>query len=202
MILDLSHAITSKTPVYPGDPPVVIEAAGQLAKDGFVDFKVTLGTHVGTHIDVPAHMIEGGKKLADYDIDTFVVQAICIDATNGFNKDVIESADIKPGMAVLFYTGMDKYFLEDKYWQDFPVLDAECCHLLIDKGVAMVGADTGSADNADGNPNHKSLLGAGILIIENLANLKMLVGKKFELTALPLKLEYDGAPARVIARLS
>ena len=58
MIIDLSHPLTEKTPVYPDDSSVVIEPAGQLVNDGFIDFKVTFGTHTGTHIDVPAHMIE------------------------------------------------------------------------------------------------------------------------------------------------
>jgi arylformamidase len=59
--------------------------------------------------------------------------------------------------------------------------------------------DTGSFDNAEGFPVHKQLLGADILLIENLTNLEPLIGKQFKLYALPLKLERDGAPARVIA---
>lgn len=40
-----------------------------------------------------------------------------------------------------------------------------------------------------------------ILPIENLTGLEPLIGKNFDLYALPLKLEKDGAPTRVIARM-
>jgi kynurenine formamidase len=45
------------------------------------------------------------------------------------------------------------------------------------------------------------LLGGEVLIIENLANLDKLTGKEFTVYALPIKLDIDGAPARVIAEV-
>jgi arylformamidase len=39
------------------------------------------------------------------------------------------------------------------------------------------------------------------LIIENLINLEKLLGKDFEIIALPLKIDAHGAPARVIAKV-
>ncbi len=49
---------------------------------------------------------------------------------------------------------------------------------------------------------HKILLGGGVLIIENLTNVGLLAGKDFTVYALPIKLELDGAPARVIAQVA
>jgi arylformamidase len=49
---------------------------------------------------------------------------------------------------------------------------------------------------------HKILLSAGVLIIENLTNLDELSGKEFTVYALPVKLQIDGAPARVIAQIN
>ena len=202
MIVDLSHTINSQTPVYPGDPAVEIVASGDIAKDGFMDHKVTFGTHVGTHVDAPAHMIAGGKKLTDIPLETFMSQAICIDATKGFDLQVLQSSPLQPGMTVLFYTGASEYFTDEKYWSEYKVLDQACIDVLVQKQVRMIGVDTGSVDNVEEFPVHKALLGAGILIIENLApTVKQLVGKQFELIALPLKLEFDGAPARVIAKV-
>ena len=143
-IWDLSHTLTNDTPVYPGDQGIGIVQAGEFRKDGFCDHVITLGSHAGTHVDAPAHMIDDG----------------------------------------------------------YVVLDDACCQVLIDKKVSMVGLDTASADNQDGFPVHKKLLGADILIIKNLTNLKELVGKKFEFWALPLKVTKDGAPVRAVARIS
>ncbi|MGH9856627.1 MAG: cyclase family protein [Acidobacteriota bacterium] len=177
-----------------------IEEAGKLDSDGFWDQKLTFGKHVGTHIDAPAHMLESGKQLKDFPAERFIREAVCIDASDGFDAAVIQNADIKSGMAVVFYTGASDYFTEEKYWHEYHVLDEESYQSLKDMRVSMIGLDTGSADIDENFPVHKSLLGSDILIIENLTNLKELVGQKFELVALPLKLEKDGVPARVVAR--
>ena len=64
----------------------------------------------------------------------------------------------------------------------------------------MVGMDSASPDYPD-FPIHKILLRNDILIIENLTNLHLLAGQQFKIYALPLNLEIDGSPARVIAEL-
>ncbi len=201
-IIDLSHTIANSTPVYPGDPSVNIVIAGSFSKQGCLDHIITMGSHTGTHIDAPAHMIEGGKELKDYPIERFVTKSVCIDARNGFNVEPIRSSKVPEGGSVIFYTGISEIYLKEEYWNDYIVLDEDCCQALIDKKISMVGLDTASADNVDGFPIHKKLLGADILIIENLTNLKSLVGKTFELQALPIKLEKDGAPVRAIARVA
>ncbi|RLM57663.1 cyclase family protein [Halobellus sp. Atlit-31R] len=81
-------------------------------------------------------------------------------------------------------------------------------------GSADVNADTGantdtSTDvNTSGNddaglPAHHALLGAGLPIVENVCNLDALPARDtFELLVCPLKIDADGAPARVLARVS
>lgn len=199
MIYDLTHAISEELPVYPGDPNVKLEPVGGIEQAGFLDHLLTMDTHNGTHIDAPAHMIAGGKELKAYSIDQFIKNAVCIDAAKGCDAETIASAINEEGLAVLFCTGASNYFYEERYWREYPVLDAACIKVLIDKKVSMVGVDAGSFDKAADFPVHRALLGAGILLIENLTGLAPLAGKTFDLYALPLKLEKDGAPARVIA---
>ena len=53
----------------------------------------------------------------------------------------------------------------------------------------------------DPYPVHRRLLGAGIPVVENLADSSALVGERVEVTCAPLKLRGgDGAPCRVFAR--
>jgi kynurenine formamidase len=200
MLYDLTQSLNEDTPVYPGDQKVKISPAGRIASDGFCDHLLTLGTHIGTHIDAPAHMIDNGKGLKDYPIERFVVSAICIDARKGFDADEISQHLERPGLGVLIYTGASNYFFEEKYWHDYPVLDNATVAAFIDKKVSIVGIDTGSFDSEEDFPVHKTLLGADILLLENLTNLAPLAGKRFDLYALPIKLEIDGAPARVVAK--
>ncbi|MDB5183152.1 MAG: hypothetical protein JWO47_936 [Candidatus Saccharibacteria bacterium] len=199
MFIDLSVLLNEQTPVYPGDPKTAIKPAGVLAKDGWCDHYVSVGTHVGTHIDAPMHMIESGKSLDKFELDRFAGSAQCIDVSDGF--DAVKTAGIQEGGIVLFCTKMsDKYF-DKAYYENYPVMSEEVANYLVTKKLKMVGLDACSVDNKDDFPIHKILLGNDILIIENLTNMIQLIGKEFKLYALPIKLGLDGAPARVVAEL-
>ena len=72
---------------------------------------------------------------------------------------------------------------------------------MVELGVHAVGMDTLGPDEPP-FPTHKILLGNGILIIENLTNLDKLIGKQFDVIALPVKLATDAASVRVIAKVA
>lgn len=198
-VIDLSVSVNNDTPVYPGDPKAKVEPVAVLAKDGFNDHLITMGTHVGTHVDAPLHMIEGGHSLKDLAIEQFVGPGRYVKIDGDFKLDAVKAAGIEAGDIVLFHTGMSQKFHDANYYEDYPAMSQEVADYLVAQKVKMIGLDTGSADNADGFPVHKTLLGGGVLIIENLTNLQALAGKQFSVYALPLKLEGDGAPARVVA---
>ncbi|MES2971306.1 MAG: cyclase family protein [Patescibacteria group bacterium] len=198
MIIDLSVAINLQTPVYPGDPATKIEPAGVLSRDGYCDHYISPGTHVGTHIDAPMHMIEGGISLDQIPADNFIGQGRYIGVTNG-NLMAIQDAHIEHGDIVLLDTGMNEKYHDPVYFSDYPAMSEETAHYLVKKKVKMVGLDACSVDNIEGFPIHKILLAGNVLIIENLTNLRTLAGKQFKVYALPLNLELDASPARVIA---
>lgn len=196
MIIDLSVTLTNDTPVYPGDPKIDIQRQGSVAEDGYLGHSVTFGTHAGTHIDAPAHMLENASTLGQLPLETFIGPAKLV---NEFSIAAVDAANVQPGDILLFHTGASARFNDGTYFSDFPVMDSEVASYIVTKQVKLVGLDTCSADNSDGFPVHKILLGAGIPIIETLTNLDPLHGKAFTIYALPLKLDLDGAPARVIA---
>lgn len=198
--IDLSVPINEQTPVYPGDPATKIEPAGVMAKDGFNDHYISLGTHIGTHIDAPLHMIDDGKTLDQIPINQFIGRGVYIKLEDKtFDIDGIKQANIQEGDIVLFHTGMSDIYHRPEYF-DYPEIPKEIAEYLVDKKVKMVGVDMCSPDH-EPFKIHKILLGAGVLIIENLTNLAELAGKEFTVYALPIKLQVDGAPARVIAEI-
>jgi arylformamidase len=198
-VIDLSVTINVNTPVYPGDPKPKIEPAGILTKDGYADHSISLGTHVGTHIDAPMHMLEGGKGLNDIPPDQFIGQGHYVKINGEFSLETIKNAHVQAGEIVLFHTGMAEKYHDPSYFENYPAMSEEIAEYLVAQKVKMIGLDTGSADNTDGFPIHKTLLGGDVLIIENLTNLEVLADKNFKVYALPLKLEVDGSPARVVA---
>lgn len=200
-IVDLSVPLNENTPVYPGDPATKIAPAGVLEKDGYQDHYVSIGTHVGTHIDAPAHMVASGKTLDQIPAERFVGRGVYIKVENNtFDLDAIKKVDIQQGDIVVFHTGLSDVYHDAKYFEDYPSVPEELAHYLVEKKISMVGLDTCSPDHDVFNA-HKILLGGDVLIIENLTNLEQLAGQEFEVYALPVKLEVDGAPARVIAKI-
>ncbi len=73
--------------------------------------------------------------------------------------------------------------------------------------MRLIAMDTPSPDNpahsrgaAKDSPNHKVLLGAGVVLVEYLANLKAVTALEVDLIVMPLKLKgCDGSPARCVA---
>lgn len=199
-IIDLSVLLNDDSPVYPGDPVTKIEEAAVRERDGYEDHYVSTNTHTGTHIDAPIHMVESGKTLGQFPIDKFTGRGVYIKVENRkFDLDAIKEVDINAGDIVLFHTGMSDVYYKPEYYDEYPGIPEEVANYLVEKKVSIVGVDMPSVDHAPYD-THKTLLKNEVLIIENLTNLSGLAGKDFEVFALPIKLDIDAAPARVIAR--
>lgn len=190
--------IDDKTPVFPGDPKQVIEQFATIEKEGWTEKRITFNSHFSTHIDAPIHMIKDGKTLSDFPIESFIGDAIVIDASNNLVPSLM---NVKERDIVFFYTGYSEKAYTDAYFKDAPVMTKETAHDLVKRKVKIIGVDSLSPDN-EPFEIHKILLGNNILIVENLVNLKELVGKRFQCFILPLKIQNgDGSPCRIIGIL-
>jgi arylformamidase len=198
MLIDLSLSLTDNLPVYPGDPEVRLEPVGTVAADGYALSAIRLGSHSGTHIDAPAHMIDGGDTLGRMSLERFVAPGKLVD---GISLHAAQEAGLQPGDAAVVYTGRSEQFAANDYYTNYPVMDAAVADYLVACSVSMVLIDTCSADSAAPYPIHQILLSAGIPIVENIANARRLVGRTFRIIALPLAIDADGAPARVVAEV-
>ena len=94
-----------------------------------------------------------------------------------------------------------------KFYNEYPFLSENAAQWLVENGVRLIAMDTPSPDNpahsrgtSKDSPNHKVLLGAGVVLVEYLANLKSLTAAEVELIVMPLKLKgCDGSPVRCVA---
>jgi len=146
-------------------------------------------------------MIEEGKTLSDYPMDKFVGEAMVIDATGKKEIEADVSA-VREGDIVFLYTSHSDKAYDADYFKGNPVITKETAQTLMDKKISIVGLDSFTPDN-EPYAVHKMFLSNDILIVENLINLKELVGKRFRCFILPLKItNADGAPCRVIAALT
>jgi kynurenine formamidase len=206
---DLSHPIETGMPTYPGDPAVTVEPAATHVADGYRVERVELGSHTGTHVDAPAHTEPDGRTLDTYDPAAFVLDAARIDCRDLDDREPLPPERIPDDPTidcVVLWTDWDTHWGTDRYL-DHPYLSPAAAQACVDRGYA-VATDTlnpdptptenATADEPDGLPAHHALLGADLLVYENLTGLDA-VTDRFTLHALPLALSGDGAPVRAVA---
>lgn len=209
-IIDLTHPLSPDMPVYPGTEHPVFAAAGAIETHGFAEKKITFHSHNGTHIDAPAHMIEGGKTLDQLPVDHFFGKALVIHAVDRSHKMIgIETLkpyaeNIRTVDFLLLHTGWSRHWGSGQYFSDYPVLSEDAAKWLVNFQLKGLGSDTISADSADAEEfrNHKTLLGKGMIIIENLTNLEDLSQDPVGFSCLPLKIvDADGSPVRAVGMM-
>jgi kynurenine formamidase len=211
-IVDLTRPLGPETPVFPGDPAVTLTRVATHDTDGYEVTQICLGSHSGTHIDAPRHFFADGATLSDYPVERLVGEGVVIDvrtAPSGivdreFLAPRLERSPVERGDFVLLWTGDPGPGSADT--PPHATLSLDAAALLLEKGVTLVGTDGPDLDGPDleeegaSYPVHRLLLGAGVLLAENLCNLERLGAGRVQCVFLPLAAEdTDGAPLRAIA---
>ena len=208
-IIDLTHAMTNGMPVMAGITPPEFRDLADVATDGYAMSQYTFINHTGTHVDAPAHLIAGGASLDDIPLDRLVTDAVTIDLT-GHDPGPVGPADlggaldqVRPGDIVLLRSDNAANWGTDAYWHGWCYPDAAAARALIGRGVSGVGFDGPSADPVDSADFelHQMWLGAGKIIIENLAGLAELPARCRIVIAPAEGAQGERGPARVLAFL-
>jgi arylformamidase len=207
-VIDLSHEISEGMPVYPGTEGPRLERANTIERDGFAEKLITMYSHTGTHMDAPGHIVAGAPTLDRLEVGRFVGRAAIADAS-GFAGGLLPASFIESiaeslrGLDYLVLrSGWSRLWGGPGYFTGFPVLSEDAARLVCGLGLKGIGLDSISADavGAVGLPVHRILLGAGLVIVENLANLEAVGARAFTFSCLPLKLpDCDGSPVRAVA---
>lgn len=208
--VDLTQPISPSTRVFPGYPQPIVHKWTTIREEGYFSNLLVFVEHTATHMDSPAHFIEGAPTIDKLPPEKFFSRALVL----GFKKrpgepvsrreveEALRDAKAKVGRGwyVFFAFGWDRVeSFED--WLKYPYLEDDVADLLVELGVEGIGVDTPSPDLAPFNV-HKKLLPRSIVIIENLAGIVELAGESFNVVMLPLKVEGgSGAPVRVIGIL-
>lgn len=183
--------------------------------------------HGGTHLDAPIHFAKNGLTADRIPIEQFIGPAVVIDVTSKTARDAdyrLTRADVLAwerenglvprGAIVVLRTGWGmrwpnaKGYLGDDTKGDasklhFPSYGADAARLLVgERKVAALGADVASIDHGPSTDFivHQIAASAGVLGLENLANVTVLPPKGATIIALPMKIEGgSGGPLRAIA---
>lgn len=78
-IIDVTVPISPFTPIFPGDPEPSIEKFLTLEKDGCAVSRLSFGSHTGTHVDAPSHVLKDGPSVDSLDPRCLMGEAIVLD---------------------------------------------------------------------------------------------------------------------------
>ncbi|WP_302082237.1 cyclase family protein [Salinibaculum rarum] len=209
---DCSQLIEPWMSVYPGSRPVNVETATTVESAGSRVTELDLDTHVGTHIDAPAHTLEDGKALDDFPVSAFAFDARLVDCTGLADREPLgpemlgEPSDHD---MLVVRTGWDDHWGTERY-RDHPYLTEAAAAWCAEHGYSLgldtfgpdptpsVDADRERPTEPDGLAAHDALFADGQFIVENLRGLERLPAE-FELTAYPLALAAEASPVRAVA---
>jgi kynurenine formamidase len=236
-IVDLTQPLTESTPVIKLPPPFANTPGLTREEISHYDdrgpawawYTLTIGEHVGTHLDAPIHWVTGkdGADVGSITPGQLIGPACVIDKTfetdedNGYLLTVAdleawegENGRVPDGAWVLFRTGWGSRANDETAFLNAgghgpvtPGPDVEASRWLAGEraiagfGVETVGIDAGAAGGFDPPfPLHNFLLGAGRLGLTQLANLERLPITGALLVVAPLRLVGGtGSPSRVFA---
>lgn len=203
--IDLSHKMTDKMEVYPGDPEFKLKKITTI-DDSYSLSKISGGLHTGTHIDAPYHYLPNGKKVSDLDINDLIGKASILKTKNEIINKSIKIDDIEIeiktslGKIAILSTGWYKHWNEDSYFCEFPYISKELANLLIKNSISGIAIDTCSVDKVGQNHIHKMFLKNNIWIVENLTNMDKLVENEYYSYFIPMNIDAEASYVRAFVK--
>ncbi|MCH7914854.1 MAG: cyclase family protein [Deltaproteobacteria bacterium] len=214
-MIDLSRVIYDGMPKIPVLPDVHVQRCLSLEKGHPLNVtEISLACHAGTHVDAPVHIIDNGKSIEEIPLEDFVGPGAVIPVKKRGGEEVTardledSGVPVSRGDILMLFTGWDEKF-ESPDYNIHPYLSIDAAEWIVGKGVKLLGIDCITVDlptpmrqKGFEYPVHRILLGNGVLIAENVANLGKVAGKKSRILALPLKVKgSDAGHARIIAEI-
>ena len=204
-IYDVTLPLCDGMPGYPGDPPfrrrtVSTIEAGDASEVGVIE----TGCHAGTHIDAPAHLIRGGRRLDDIPLKMLVGPARVFDLSRIAGHIGAKRLARLPWRGVrraLFRTRNSGCCARaETFDPGFVAFADDVAEFLAEKKLLLVGIDGPSVDpfGSGALPVHRALFAANVAVVENL-NLEGVPAGTYTLFCGPMKIAGgEGAPARVL----
>ncbi len=223
-VVDLTQLMYPGMPYWPGGIPFEMTRVVDYDQ-GYRLHKFAMGENTGTHVDSPAHFIEGNLSIDKLALSNLIVPAVVIDVRDKVagNADYelglediklweAENGKIPAGSLVLLNTGWSKRSNSIEKYRNmdandvmhFPGFHPAATELLLERDVAGIGIDTLSLDYGPSTTfaTHVAMLKANKYQIENMANLDALpaTGATVIVASLLIR-DATQAQARVLALL-
>ena len=215
-IIDLTHTLSSEIPGWDlgckFELETTVDYKDCTPPNLFRVQKINMLAQMGTHMDAPLHVIPGGTSIDHIPVDQVAGEGVILDVHKA-GPEPITARDLEKGNLrvqegdlVFLWTGWGDKFSTPEY-DPHPYLSEEAAGYLVEKKVKVVGLDVLTPDlpapfrkEDYRGVVHETLLGNGVLIIENLGHLDEVAGKRLWICAAPMKVrDGDAGFVRVLA---
>jgi len=204
--IDITYPTSSALPKWPGSIGIKITQQMQLPLHTNNLTSIEIDCHLGTHLDAPAHFIEGGKTVDQLDLIKCIGQTYVAEI---YGKKNITYSDLEEANIPLTCKRLLLKTDNQTYWQkkisefqeDFCSIDITGVQWVIEKKIELIGIDYLSIQRFhDSIAVHQKLLKNEIVIVETL-NLEQVKQGWYYLICLPVNLKgLEGAPVRAILK--
>lgn len=207
---DPSKALDVSVPIHPGmlhwgrRPEIEVVESRSAGLPSNVS-RWRIGAHTGTHIDAPAHFVDGGKTVDQIDLAALIGPARVLDLTgvqHAITASDLERAGLGDEGRVLLKTSNSATVLRSPWKSPHWVgLAPDGAQLLIEAGVVCAGIDYLSIEDTDHTTEwetHQLLCAAEVLILEVVDLLHADPGR-YDMVSLPIPLQgAEAAPSRTL----
>jgi arylformamidase len=199
--IDVSVPIYGGMVHWPDNPPIEVKPIMHVERGDLSTVSVLkMGTHTGTHIDGPIHFMPGRSGTDALPLGNLIgpARVIEIEDTSAVTEAELRNHNLGHSERLLFKTlNSERCWKGSEFVSNSVSLAEDAAKFLADLRTLAIGIDYLSV----GSPEvHRTLLEAGVVIIEGL-NLSEASAGVYEFLCLPLKITGgDGAPARALLR--
>ncbi len=200
-LFDISMKLTDDIIIFPGDPQLRISDTNSIKKgDVCNSWEITLGSHIGTHIDAPKHFIDNGLTIDKLPNEHFFGKAKVFEIKDKKAVDLedIEGLPIQKDDIVLLKTSNSYLPETGEFYKEFTYVSPSAAKYLAEKKIKTLGFDYLSVEmyGSETFATHLNLLGNGIVIIEGLRLMDVEPGE-YEIFAFPMNYACgNGSPVR------
>jgi len=204
--IDITVPLRTGMVHWPGDQEPLIERQVAIERGGSMNVTAaSMSLHTGTHVDAPLHFLDGAPDIGRMPLDAAIGRARVLEfpTAAAIGPAELEPYGIQTGERILLKTSNSRRcWRTSEFIPDFVAVTPDGARYLAAHGIKVVGIDYISigAPGEEGDETHRTLMAAGVWIIEGL-DLSAIEPGDYDLICLPLKVPgADGAPARAIVR--
>ncbi len=196
---DVSLPIYEGMVVYPGNPKPEFRTYASIPLEKTNESLICLGTHTGSHVDTTRHIRNDGEGTATLPLESFYGKCKVLDLTSietEIHKKDLEKYSINRGDIILTKT-MNSLRGYKKFRKDYVHFKKDAAEYLVRARIKTLGFDYFSVKKFEADDEVHEILIENLTLFEGL-NLSQVPEGEYVFMGLPMNVDCDAAPARVV----